>query len=150
MPAHYIHDDGGRTDAGRKGLTGDCFVRAAAIASGQSYQHVYDRTNYWASFERPSKTRRGISNARTGVHMVTAQKVMAELGFTWKPLMGIGTGTTVHVTEQELPSDGRHVLRLSHHYAAWVDGWLRDNHDSSREGTRAVYGIWTYEGPNPD
>lgn len=143
-PVKFVYDNGGRLDAGFKGLTGDCFVRAVAIASGKEYREVYDRTNYWASFERRVKSRRGVSNARTGVHMVTAKKVVDEIGAVWTPTMGIGTGTTVHVRTDELPESGRHVLRLSHHFAAYIDGELRDNHDCSRDGTRAVYGYWTF------
>lgn len=140
----FVVDDGGRAAAGYKGFTGDCFVRAVAIASGRTYQEVYDRTNYWASFERRVKSRRGVSNARTGVHMVTAKKVVEEFGGRWTPIMGIGTGTTVHARADELPPVGRHVLRLSKHFAAYVEGELRDTYDSSREGTRAVYGYWTF------
>ena len=35
-------NDGGREQAGYKGLTGDCVARSIAIASGRNYQTVYD------------------------------------------------------------------------------------------------------------
>ena len=35
-------NDGGREQAGYKGLTGDCVARSIAIASGRDYQTVYD------------------------------------------------------------------------------------------------------------
>lgn len=141
---YWVFDDGGRADAGYKGDTGDCFVRAVAIATGRTYREVYDLTNQIARDEPRSKTRRGRSDARLGVHRWTADRVCARLGLTWTPTMSIGSGTTVHVRADELPG-GRLVLSLSRHFAAHVDGVLHDTHDSSRDGTRAVYGYWTYE-----
>ena len=58
--------------------------------------------------------------------------------------MQIGSGCTVHVREDELP-DGRLILNLSRHFAAFIDGVLHDTHDSSRGGTRCVYGYWHKE-----
>jgi hypothetical protein len=58
--------------------------------------------------------------------------------------MTIGSGTRVHVRANELPK-GRLILSLSRHYAAFIDGELLDNHDSSRDGTRCVYGYWLKE-----
>lgn len=142
----WIHDDGGRAAAGYKGFTGDCATRAAAIASGRSYQEIYDRINELAKRERRGKRKKGISNARTGVYSSTMKKLMDELGATWTPVMAIGTGTTMHVRMHELPQ-GRLVLRLSRHYAAVIDGVVHDTHDPSREGSRAVYGIWMLPEP---
>src|SRR5688572_29988280 len=121
MIAHK-YDDGGRADAGYKGGTGDCAARAFAIASGQPYAVVYDRINDLAKFERRGKRKRTVSNARLGVHRVTAHRLAAELGFKWTPLMQIGSGCTTHLTAEELPRTGRHVLNLSKHYAALIDG----------------------------
>lgn len=56
--------------------------------------------------------------------------------------MKIGSGTKVHVRAGELPTQGRYVLSLSRHLAAWVDGMLHDAYDSSRAGTRCVYGYY--------
>jgi hypothetical protein len=41
----FVYDDGGRAAAGFKGSTGDCVVRAIAIASGKPYREVYDALN---------------------------------------------------------------------------------------------------------
>ncbi len=41
----FIYDDGGRVAAGFKGSTGDCCVRAVAIATGRPYQEIYDAIN---------------------------------------------------------------------------------------------------------
>ena len=140
-PTPWQYDDGGRVAAGYRGSAGDCAVRAAAIASGGDYATLYARINAIAQTERLSKRRRTRSSARTGVHRDTLHTVLAELGFQWVSLMGIGTGCTVRLSPSELPG-GRLIVRLSRHYAAVIDGVVRDTHDSSRGGTRCVYGYW--------
>jgi hypothetical protein len=135
----FVYDDGGRADAGFRGSTGDCAARAAAIAAELPYRFVYERLNELAAEERPLTRKR--SHARTGVWRPTMIRLMAELRFVWTPTMQIGQGCTVHVRADELPA-GRLVLKLSRHYAAFIDGVLRDTRDSSRDGTRCVYGYW--------
>ena len=143
----WTYADGGRKAAGWKGTGGDCVTRAVAIASGLPYQQVYDRLALGNLTQRASKrTPRG--GERTALRGINVKRkwfrhYMDELGFVWTPTMGIGTGCKVHVLASELPSEGRLVLSLSKHYAAWIDGELRDTHDCSREGTRCVYGYWT-------
>jgi hypothetical protein len=140
----YTHTDGGRAAAGFKGSASDCATRALALAAEIPYREAYNLINEYAAAEIPSRRRRGKSSARTGVHTVTFKKVMADLGWEWTPTMQIGSGCTVHVREDELP-DGRLILNLSRHFAAFIDGVLHDTHDSSRDGTRCVYGYWHKE-----
>lgn len=137
----YVHTDGGRAAAGFKGEAGDCACRAVAIATGLPYIEVYDRLNALGKSERTGKRKRGTSNARTGVYRTAMHKLMDSLGWQWTPTMHIGSGCTVHVRADELPA-GRLILSLSKHYAAFIDGALHDNHDSSRMGERCVYGYW--------
>ena len=125
---HRQHD-GGRQAAGYKGEAGDCFVRAVAIATGREYREVYDLVNTLGG------------NARTGVMKQVANDVMDYLGWQWTATMQFGKGCTTHLRADELPS-GKIVTRLSRHYAAVIDGVLFDNHDSSRDGNRCVYGYW--------
>lgn len=140
-PIPWIYDDGGRAAAGYKGSAGDCGVRAAAIATGQPYQVVYDALKVQAQRERP-RGKRKRSSVRDGLAVVTMRRYMEEeLGWTWTPTMAIGAGCTVHLTPGELPA-GRLVVRLSKHYAAVIDGVLRDTYEDSRDGTRCVYGYW--------
>jgi hypothetical protein len=134
--------DGGREAAGYKGRAGDCFCRALAIAAEMSYQEAYELIDGYGSRERKSKRRRGKSSARTGVYSATARKILADLGWTWTPTMGIGTGCRVHVAADELPP-GRLILNLSRHFSTCIDGVIHDTHDPSREGTRCVYGYWS-------
>ena len=136
--------DGGRKAAGFKVKAGDCACRAVAIATGKPYREIYDLINEVAKAEgKPKKKRKGkgVSSARSGVYRETMDLIMASLGWSWVPTMKVGQGCKVHLRADELPS-GRIVVRLSRHYAAVIDGILHDDHDSSRGGTRCVYGYW--------
>jgi hypothetical protein len=123
----FQYNDGGRQDAGFKGIAKDCAVRAIAIATQLPYDKVYRELNHNYSKGTPK-------------HMSKAY--LARLGWKWTPTMGIGTGCKVHVKAEELPN-GRLVLQLTHHLAAMIDGVLHDTHDCSRNGTRCVYGYWS-------
>lgn len=140
----FVYDDGGRAAAGFKGTAGDCVCRAISIATQLPYREVYDLINDFGKRERSSKRRSGKSSARNGVYKDTIRKVMAHLGWTWTPTMKIGQGCTVHLKSEELPK-GRIVVSLSGHSAAVVDGVLHDTYDSSRDGTRCVYGYYSKE-----
>lgn len=137
----FQYNDGGRSDAGFKGTTGDCVCRAIAIATEKPYREIYDLINEFSKSERMGKRKKGKSNARTGVYKRTIKKVMDHLGWKWTPTMGIGTGCTVHLKENELPK-GRLVCSLSKHCTAVIDGVLNDTYDCSRDGTRCVYGYF--------
>lgn len=141
----HIYDDGGRAEAGYKGKSGDCCARAFAIASGRPYQEVYDLINELGSHERNSSRKRGTSNARTGVHKATAHKLAYVLNcrVRWVPCMTIGSGCKVHMRDGELPM-GRLVVSLSKHFAAVIDGVLHDTFEENRDGTRCVYGYWSF------
>jgi len=138
----YQYDDGGRVAAGYQGQAGDCTTRAIAIATGLSYQTVYNALNAMGReerFRRPGKTK---SSARTGVRKTTIRKYLAGLGWTWHPTMRIGSGCTVHLADKEL-TPGRLIVSVSRHTVAVVDGVIHDTYDPSRSGTRCVYGYYT-------
>jgi len=137
------------TDGGRSsyfiGTAGDCVTRAVAIAANLDYKDVYDRLAEGNATQRKTKhTGKKPRSARNGIY--TKRKwfkdYMTSLGFTWVPLMFIGSGCKVHVAKNELPKEGRLVLNLSRHLAAYIDGVLYDTYDCSRNGTRCVYGYW--------
>lgn len=145
----FIFNDGGRSAAGYKGFTGDCVVRAIAIATESDYQQIYKALGRTAR-EYSESSRNRVARAilkkgpspRDGVHRQVYEKYITEtLGWKWRSLMGIGTGCQVHLRADELPK-GRLILRLSKHLAAFVDGQLHDTYDCSREGTRCVYGYF--------
>ena len=70
-------NDGGRAAAGFKGQAGDCVVRSIAIATGSSYQKIYDdlfKANQ--EFRNTSRTKLARSlkqrndSPRSGTHRV--------------------------------------------------------------------------------
>ena len=137
----FVYDDGGRAAAGYQGKTGDCVVRAIAIATQLPYQTVYDAVNELGQYERITKRRKKRSNARTGVRRPTIRRYLDSLGWQWTPVMGIGTGCTVHLRIGELPM-GRLIVSVSKHITTVIDGVVHDTHDCTRHGTRCVYGWW--------
>ena len=166
----FQYNDGGRSDAGFKGDTRDCVCRAISIASGRPYMEVYERLaegnatqrrgKYESSYKAGKRTAsRGINTKRKWF-----KDYMSELGFTWTPTMGIGTGCKVHLVADELPS-GRLVVAVSKHYTAMIDGVIHDTHNPQREihwtnttyvdgervvthsiQRRCVYGYWKFQG----
>lgn len=138
---NWEYDDGGRAAAGYRGDAGDCVTRAIAISSGLPYQDVYDEV-----FRRirAAKRKKAGASPRNGVSTKLLREYLADLGYKWTPTMGIGTGTRVHLREDELPDNC--IANVSKHICAVVDGVIHDTHDPSRDGTRAVYGYWTREG----
>lgn len=135
----FNKNDGGRAAAGFEGTTGDCVVRAIAIATGKPYQEVYD-----AMFEGSRHLKllreRGKS-PREGVSRKVYDKYLKALGWTWVPTMQIGSGCKVHLKSDELPK-GTIIARLSRHVCAVIDGVVQDTYNPSREGTRCVYGYY--------
>jgi hypothetical protein len=143
-----IITDGGRRAAGFKPARGDCVARAIAIVTGRPYREVYDRLAKETGAQRRGKGgKKRSASAADGVN--TNRKwfkdYMAELGFTWTPIMGIGTGCTMHMRYNEgyggLPP-GKLIVSLSKHYSAVIDGICFDTHNPCRGGERCVYGYW--------
>ena len=142
MSIKFKYNDGGRAEAGYKGDAGDCGCRAASIALGVPYKTMYDLMNDYAKKERITKRNRTRSSARDGYARKTFHKLMYHFGWVWVPCMSIGSGCKTHLNDGEIPSDQPIICNLSKHYAAVVDGVLNDTYDSSRDGTRCVYGYW--------
>ena len=155
MEMPYRYDDGGRGDAGFKGTARDCVTRSIAIVTGMDYRRVYndlrDRTDHYANTCRSDSRlgqylrKPGKGSPRNGVFTKIAKKYLADLGLIWTPTMGIGTGCRVTLCQGSLPP-GRHIVKVSRHFSAVIDGVIYDTHDPSRGGWRCVYGYWTMEG----
>ena len=144
----FIYDDGGRFASGRKGQAGDCVTRAIAIASGRPYDEVYKALAEGNGTQRAtSRTKKRARTARNGINVKRKwfKDYMAALGFEWTATMGIGTGCRVHLKADELPT-GRLVVSVSKHYVAVIDHVIHDTDNPDRDGTRCVYGYWTYKG----
>lgn len=138
---NWVYDDGGRSNYFKAERVGDCVCRAIAIATGFDYKAVYDIINEYSKRERTGKRKRGTSSARDGVYPSTWKKVLADLGWVWHPTMQIGSGCTVHLTEDELPS-GTLIVSVSRHMTCVKDGVIHDTYDCSRDGNRCVYGYF--------
>ena len=136
----WVYDDGGRKDAGYRGETRDCVTRAIAIATGISYQTIYDTINELSENERPGNKKR--SSSRTGVQKATYKSYLNNLGWIWTPTMFVGQGCKVHLRSEELPG-GVLIVAVSRHLTVVKNGIIYDTHDCSRSGTRCVYGYWT-------
>lgn len=137
----FIYHDGGRAAAGYKGDSGDCVVRAIAIATGIPYQQIYDELNLLGKSERISKRRKVKSSSRDGVYKSTTKKYLEAKGWKWVPTMFIGSGCKVHLKKDELPSDVL-IVKVSKHVCAVVFGVIYDKFDPSRNETRCVYGYY--------
>jgi len=139
----WILNDGGRAGAGFKGSAGDCVVRAIAIAAEIPYAEVY-RAVAAVNATYRGRGAKGERSARNGTYVRGAafKRYMASIGWSWTPTMRIGSGCQVHLVAAELPA-GRHIVSLSRHYTAVVDGVIHDTHDPSRGGRRCVYGYWS-------
>lgn len=133
----YVHNDGGRAEAGYSTANDarDCVVRAIAIATERSYQQVYDEIGYLKAEAG------GKCSGRDGVSTKVIRHYFEIIGWEWIPTMKIGSGCTTHLRSDELPP-GRIVVRASKHLCAVVDGVVHDTTDPSRDGTRCVYGYW--------
>lgn len=138
----FVFHDGGCAAAGYKGLTSDCVTRSIAIATGKTYQEVYDALNLLAKMERIGRRKRKRSSSRTGVFRRTYQRYLESLGWRWTLTMKIGTGCQVHLCASELPR-GPLVVKVSRHLTVFIDGVIYDTHDCSRGGTRCVYGYFS-------
>lgn len=146
----FVYNDGGRSET-RKGSTGDCVCRSIAIITGKPYEEVY---NYLAIGNAKQKIGRGgviksKDRKRTASRGINTNRkwfkdYMISLGFVWTPTMLIGQGCKVHLKDGELPM-GKLIVLVSRHYTAVIDGVINDNHNPDRDGTRCVYGYYTYQ-----
>lgn len=137
----FVLNDGGRAEAGFRGVTGDCVTRTISIITGKPYREVYDALNLLAKSERTGSRKNKISNARTGVFRTTYEKYLKSLGWTWVSTAGIGKGVSVHLNERELPA-GKLAVKLRRHLTAIVDGVIHDTWDPSKGGQAGVYGYY--------
>jgi hypothetical protein len=77
----FVFDDGGRSEVGYKGLTGECVTRSIAIVTGKPYQEVYDALNELGRSERTGKRKKRKSNSRTGVYKQSYRRYLESLGW---------------------------------------------------------------------
>lgn len=139
----HIYNDGGRHEAGFKGKVGDCVARSVAIAAGLPYLEVYKALAKGNASERQTRKAHAHSGKRTAREGIRVQRkwfkdYMTSLGFRWVPTMQIGSGCTVHLEADELPS-GRLVVSVSKHMTAVINGVVHDTYNPSAERPTTVY-----------
>lgn len=129
----YIYNDGGRSQYFKANKVGDCVTRALSIALRKDYKDVYNTITKIVGY-----------TPRNGVHNRDTKKVMKHFGGVWHACSGIGKGCVVHLKDNEIPMQGAIICKLTKHVTCVVDGAINDTYDPSRDGTRMVYGYWTF------
>jgi len=123
----WIYTDGGRAAAGRKGLAGDCAVRALAIIENIAYSEAY-RLCYKKGFR-----------AVKGMSAPKFNNLLVEMGYQWQATQAKKSEPRLKLHE----ITGTGVARVSRHFVAIINGYIFDNHDSRRlPKGRCVYGVW--------
>ena len=125
----YKFNDGGRASAGYKGKTGDCGVRAMAIALGLNYKTVYKELAQANADNGRAKSARG------GVMKDIYSEVLKRYGWVW---MKAPTFAGRKARCSDMPA-GAVIAKQAHHFVAVIDGVANDSWDSTG---RMVYGYW--------
>lgn len=146
----FLPDDGGRAAAGFKGATGDCGVRAAAIATAAPYRDVYrelfdrQKAHHAKSRKRAVKKAAGRSvgaSPRGGIWKEVLAPYLVDVhGAEYIPLAGIGK-PPVRVRDVAARWPNRRVvMQLARHWSAMVNGVNRDSWEQHPE--KRVYAVW--------
>ena len=133
MKLQFVYNDGGRSNYFKAGNVSDCVTRAIAIVTGKDYKEVYNTIKSIIG-----------SSPRNSVPNKYLRQIMKHFGGVWVPLSGIGIGCKAHLTGNEIPMNGRIICNVSKHVTAVIDGVNYDTYDSSRNGSRCVYGYWKF------
>ena len=116
----YKETDGGRLDAGFKGLGGDCVTRSIAIATGISY-----RTVRKALTDLTVEMTGGLDrSAANGVSVPVSYAYLVSIG--WELVL------TKKSYLRDLPTRGTLIACLPRHKVAVIDGTLNDSWDSRK------------------
>jgi|SRR6516225_3687267 hypothetical protein len=140
---HYIYDDGGRQAAGFKGHTGDCVVRAIAIATDnrENYRAIYNILYRWQREYYAAKPRHWDPSPRNGVSPKVSARYLRMLGWEWTPLLFRNRKEKTHFSVENLPK-GRLIVSIARHWVAVVDNVILDTYDSSYR-RRNIKGYWS-------
>jgi len=107
----FVWDDGGRAEAGYRGKTGDCAVRAVSIATGVPYKKLYQEFKK----DNPNNVK-GISWYGHGTPYPFVHTFLARRGFRWHE------GGRL---DASLPK-GTVIANLGRHVCAVIDGVIHD------------------------
>lgn len=129
-------NDGGRAAAGFKGHTGDCGVRAVAIALQLPYKAVYNELGEHVAKKRTRKRERRKTNARNGVYRHQMLDYLAAKGWTWREFE---CGELPTFASFALAAPERCIVLTKRHYFALIHGVRHDTHQKARTGTVIGY-----------
>jgi len=125
----FAYNDGGRAASGRKGTTGDCAVRAMAIALGLDYDLCYkELAQANADNGRAKSVRHGIMKDVFG-------EVLKRYGWVWHSAPKFD-GRKARCADMP---DGVVIARQSRHFVAVS---YRTANDTSDSTDKMVYGYW--------
>jgi hypothetical protein len=132
----FVVDDGGRRAAGfPRPAPGDCAARAVAIATELSYLEAHDairRLTVERHRLRKSDPDRGVYGACMG------WLLEGELGWGWRdPVWDLCLEPRLQLGD--VPAEGPLIVAMRRHFAAVVDGVVRDTWDP---GGRPLRGYW--------
>lgn len=125
---NYNFNDGGRKNAGFKGSTGDCGVRALAIALDMDYKIAYNL------LAQANKDMGFAKSARNGIHKNIYNSVLNKLGWFW-------VSAPKFVGRKARCSDlkGIVIAQQAGHFVTVINGIPQDTWDCSN---KMVYGYW--------
>lgn len=124
----YVFNDGGREAAGFK-PSGDCGVRAIAVATGMDYAEVRKMMRKVCK-----QGKAGTGSLSNGIYKEDLNTALEAMGWYWCAAPKF-QGRKARYSD--IP--GKAIVRMAKHYAAVVDGALHDTWDSS---DKMVYGYW--------
>ena len=125
----FKYNDGGRKDAGFKGVAGDCGARAMAIALGLDYKAVYKELAQANADNGRAKS------ARNGINKDIYSEVLKRYGWVWHKSPQFD-GRKARCSD--MPA-GTVIAKQAHHFVAVIDGVANDIWDCTH---RMVYGYW--------
>ena len=125
----FTRNDGGRAASGRKGIAGDCGVRAMAIALGRDYDECYKE------LAQANKDAGKAKSMRRGIMKSDFEKVLARYGWVWCPAPKFD-GRKARCSD--MPK-GAVIARQARHFVAVINGQPHDTWDCSE---KMVYGYW--------
>jgi len=143
---------GGRATAGITGSSGDCVVRAIAIATGKSYTEVHNALQnglrHQIEIERKQQLQYGIAGRTrptttplTGVTHDVYAPYLKWLGWEYVPKPVGADGKLLRLRPGSLPK-GRLIVGLSRHLVAVIEGVIQDTYYSALRGGRPIRGYF--------
>lgn len=111
--------------------SGDCMIRAVAIATDTAYTKVHEimYRHGWRATRRNSK----------GNWEDQITNTLAELGFKYRKISYPAVKGQSRMTAGKMTNEGLFILRMSRHVAAYKNGILMDTWDCS---DKCVYFAW--------